>query len=56
MSEIDESKYPVRKDVNISSLSIFEYCPELINIEVTEDSVEKVAKILPGSAGSSGID
>ena len=56
MSEIDESKYPVGKDVKISSLSIFEYCPELINIEVTEDRVEKVARKLSGSAGLSGID
>ena len=56
MSEILESKHPIGRDVEISSLPIFEFCPELINIEVTEDSVEKVARKLSGSAGLSGID
>ena len=56
VSEILESKHPVVRDVKISSLPIFESCPELINIEVTEDNVEKVANRLSGSAGPSGID
>ena len=56
VSEVLESKHPIGRDVEISSLLIFESCPELINIEVTEDNVEKVAKRLSGSAGPSGID
>ena len=56
MSEILESKHPVGKYIKISSLPIFESCLELINIEATEGSVEKVAKILFGSTDPSGID
>ena len=56
VSEVLASKHPIGRDVEISSLPIFESYPELINIEVTEDSVEKVARGLSGSAGPSGID
>ena len=56
VSEVLESRYPIGRDVEISILPIFEPCPELINIEVTEDNVEKVAKRLSRSAASSGID
>ena len=48
VSETLESKHPVGRDVKISRLPIFESCPELINIEITEDNVEKVAKRLSG--------
>ena len=56
VSEIQESRYLVEKEVKISSNPIFKSYPELINIQVTEDSVEKVAKMLFGSAIPSGID
>ena len=56
VSGVLASEHPIGRDVEISSLPIFEFCPELINIEVTEDSVEKVARRLSGSAGPSGID
>ena len=56
VSETLESKHHVGRDVKISSLPIFESCPELINIEASEDSVEKVAKRLLGSTDLSGID
>ena len=56
VNEILESKHPIGRDVKISSFPIFESCPELINIEVIEDSVERVARRISGSASPSGID
>ena len=56
MCEVLESKYSIGRDVEISSLPIFESYPELVNIEVIEDSVKNVARRLSGSAGPSGID
>ena len=55
VSEILESKHPVGTDIKTSSLPIFGSYPELINIEMTENNVEKVAKRLSGSAGPSGL-
>ena len=54
--EVLESKHSIERDVEISSFPIFESYRELVNIEVIEDSVEKVARKLSGSAGLSGID
>ena len=56
MSEVLASKHPIGKDVEISNLPIFESYPELVNIEVTEDSVDKVVRRLSGSVGPSEID
>ena len=56
MSEVLASKHPIGKDVEIGSLPIFESYPELVNIEVTEDSVDKVVRRLSGSVGPSEID
>ena len=35
---------------------MFDSCPELIQIEVTDEDIESVAKRLSGYAGPSGID
>ena len=56
VSEILESKHPVGTDIKTSSLPIFGSYPELINIEMIENNVEKVAKRLLGSTDLSGID
>ena len=40
----------------MQNLPVFDSCPDLIDVQVTDDAVEEVAKHLSGSAGPSGID
>ena len=49
-------KNPIGRHDEISSLPIFESCPELINIEVTEDSAKIVERGLSCSTGPLEID
>ena len=56
IKETLKSKYPEGRDVSVENLPEFESCPEMIDIVVTEENVEKVAKRLSSSAGLSGID
>ena len=51
-----KSKYPEGRDISVENFPKFESCPEMIDIVVTEENVEKVAKRLSSSAGLSGID
>ena len=56
VSETLKAKHPDGRDVNVESVPTFDSCPDLIDIQVTDDAVEEVAKHLSGSAGPSGID
>ena len=56
MKEVLDTKNPIGRHDEISSLPIFESCPELINIEVTEDSVKIVERRLSCSTGPLEID
>ena len=56
VKETLKSKHLEGLDVSVENLPEFESCPEMIDIVVTEDNVEKVAKNLSSSAGPSGID
>ena len=42
-----KSKYPEGRDVSVENFPEFESCPEMIDIIVTEENVEKVAKSFP---------
>ena len=44
-----DSKHLEGKDMNISSLPIFESCLELINIGMTDNCVKKAKKKMSGS-------
>ena len=56
VKETLKSKNPEGRDVLVESLPEFESCSETIDIVITEENVEKVAKKSSGSAGPSGID
>lgn len=49
-------KHPEGRDIAVENLQLSDTCPELIQIEVTNENVELVAKKLSDSAGLSGID
>ena len=51
-----ESKHPKGRDAELSKMPIFDSCPEMMNSVVTGENVEKVAKKLSGSTGTSGTD
>ena len=50
------SKYPDAEDVDINSIPRYDSCPDLININASEENVETVAKRVSGSAGPLGVD
>ena len=56
IKEILKSKHLEGRDVSVENLPEFDSCPEMIDIVVTEENIEKVAKKLSGSADPSGID
>ena len=51
-----KAKHPDARDVPVENLPTFESCPDLIEVEVTDENVEQAAKKISGSAGPSGID
>ena len=56
VKETLKSKHLEGLDVSVENLPEFESCPEIIDIVVTEENVEKKTKKLSGSSGPSGID
>ena len=50
------TKHSNGQDVDVKSLPAFKECSDLIDILVTIDNVEEVAKHLSGSVGLSGVD
>ena len=56
VAETLTSKHTDGRDVDIKNLLTFDECPELIDVLVTDDNVEEVAKHLSGSAGLLGVD
>ena len=44
------------RDVLVENLPIFESCPDLIEVEMTDENVEQAAKKISESADPSGID
>jgi hypothetical protein len=51
-----ESKHPDARVPNVSFLPTFPNTPDFMDLDITEDSVEKVAGRLSGSAGLGGTD
>ena len=56
VNETLESKHPEGRDLSVEKLFEFESCPEMIDIIVTKENVEMVAKNISGSTGPSGIE
>ena len=60
--DVLQEKHPPMREPNLdarTSTGIFEHydeCPEAIDLDITQDTVEKVASRLHGSAGPSGTD
>ena len=51
-----KNKHLEGQDVNAENIPIFDNCPDLIDVEVTEDAVEDAEQHISGSAGISGIN
>jgi hypothetical protein len=50
------SKHPDARVPDISVLEKYETLPDLVALDITEDTVEQVARRLSGSAGPGGTD
>ena len=56
VAEVLESKHPVPMDTKSEDLQGFETVPEMLDIEITEETVFAVAKTMQGGAGPGGTD
>jgi hypothetical protein len=56
VAKVLASKHPEARTPVASSLHQYENTPDFVDVDVTEDTVEKVARRLSGSAGIGGID
>jgi hypothetical protein len=56
ISEVLESKHPDARTPDANSLPKYSNTPDFVDVDITEESVEKVARRLSGSAGLGGTD
>ena len=56
MAEVLASKHPAARVPDAATLHTYPSTPELVPVDITVDTVEKVARRLSGSAGVGGID
>jgi hypothetical protein len=56
IADILESKHPHTRSPDANALPYYEHVSEFIEVDVTEDAVEKTARKLPKGAGLGGVD
>jgi hypothetical protein len=56
VAEVLESKHPSAKTPDVSVLTDYPRLPDFVDLDITDEAVEKVARRLSGSAGSGGTD
>ena len=56
VSEVLESKHPAARVPNLDAFEDFGEMPEFLALDITTDSIEKVARKPSGRAGLSGTD
>ncbi len=54
--DVLKSKHPAATDPDPSEMEDYEILPDFVDLDVTEDTVEQVARRLSGSAGPGGSD
>jgi hypothetical protein len=56
VAEVLESKHPSAKTPDVAVLTDYPHLPDFVELDITDEAMEKVARRLLGSAGLGGTD